>query len=138
MRPLETPLFAAIYRASSRAGVVVRTPVVYRDRTLSARVVGDPAALQCALDAAPGSVDVQIDEIGRPSRRVDDPVATLSERQREAVAAAVGLGYYDQPRGATHEDVATELGCAPATASDHLQKAEAKLVHAATGTLEPG
>lgn len=54
----------------------------------------------------------------------------LSERQREAVTVAMELGYYEQPREATHEEIAAELGCAPNTASEHLQKAEAKLVEA--------
>jgi len=130
MRPLETPLFAAIHRASTQAGLVVRKPIVYRNGTMAARVVGDAAALQRALDAAPDSVDVQIDEIGRLRAQADGPVASLSDRQREAVAAAVELGYYNQPRGATHEDVAAELDCAPPTASDHLQKAEANIVRA--------
>ncbi|MDS0260278.1 helix-turn-helix domain-containing protein [Haloarcula sp. S1CR25-12] len=130
MRPLETPLFAAIHRASTQAGLVVRKPIVYRDGTMAARVVGDAAALQRALDAAPDGVDVRIDEIGRLRAGADGPVASLSDRQREAVAAAVELGYYNQPRGATHEDVAAELDCAPPTASDHLQKAEANIVRA--------
>jgi predicted DNA binding protein len=55
----------------------------------------------------------------------------LSDRQREAVRAALDIGYYDQPRGATHEDVAAALDCAPSTASEHLRKAEAELVRAA-------
>jgi predicted DNA binding protein len=128
MRPLETPLFAAIHRASTQAGLVVRKPIVYRDGTMSARVVGDAAPLQRALEASPDGVEVQIDEIGRLRWHPDDPVAKLSDRQREAVAVALELGYYDQPRGTTHEDVAAELNCAPSTASDHLQKAEANIV----------
>jgi predicted DNA binding protein len=130
MRPLETPLFGAIHRASTQAGLVVRKPIVYRNGTMEARVVGDTTALQRALDAAPDGVDVQIDEIGRLRAQADESVANLSDRQREAVVAALELGYYDQPRGAVHEDVAAELGCAPPTASDHLQKAEANIVHA--------
>jgi predicted DNA binding protein len=54
----------------------------------------------------------------------------LSDRQREALEVAVELGYYDTPREATHTDIAAELDCAPNTASDHLQKGEAKLVRA--------
>ena len=130
MRPRETPLFAAVHRASEQTGVVVRKPIVYRDGAMSARVVGDAAALQRALDAAPDGVEVRIDEIGRLQNHADDPVAWLSDRQREAVVVALELGYYEQPRGATHEDVAAELDCAPSTASDHLQKAEANIVRA--------
>lgn len=129
LRPLETPLFAAVHRASSHPGLVVRTPIVYRDGTMVARVVGDPEPLQRALEEAPDGVTVQIDEIGRLGADGDGP--GLSERQREALAVARELGYYDQPRDATHADVAAELGCTPQTASEHLQKAEAKLVDAA-------
>lgn len=64
---------------------------------------------------------------GFPSADVN-PATTLSERQREALRAALELGYYDTPREATHADVAAELDCAPNTASEHLQKGEAKLV----------
>ncbi|MFC6973551.1 helix-turn-helix domain-containing protein [Halomicroarcula sp. GCM10025709] len=130
MRPRETPLFAAIQRASTQPGLIVRKPIVYRDGTMSARVVGDASPLQRALDAAPDGVEVRIDEIGRLQWHADDPVVGLSDRQREAVTVALELGYYNQPRGATHEDVAAELGCAPPTASDHLQKAEANIVRA--------
>lgn len=130
MRPLETPLFAAIQRASTEAGLIVRKPIVYRNGTMSARVIGDASVLQRALDDAPNGVEVQIDRIGRLQSHSNDPVGTLSERQREAVGAALELGYYNQPREATHEDVAAKLDCAPPTASDHLQKAEAKIIRA--------
>ncbi|MFB6270785.1 MAG: helix-turn-helix domain-containing protein, partial [Halobacterium sp.] len=50
--------------------------------------------------------------------------------QREAVEAALELGYYDDPRAATQADVADRLDCAASTAGDHLRKAEAKLVRA--------
>jgi predicted DNA binding protein len=131
LRPLETPLFAAIHRASAQAGIIIRKPIVYRNGTMSARVVGDAVALQRAFEAAPGSIEVRIDEIGQLQGHADNPVVRLSDRQREAVTVALELGYYNQPRGATHEDVAAELDCAPPTASDHLQKAEATIIRAA-------
>jgi len=128
--PAAIPLFSAIAEALARTGLIVRKPVVYRDGTAHAHVVGDPEPLQAALDAAPPGVDVRIDEIGTYPCARATPGTSLSDRQREAVDVALELGYYDQPRGATHEDVAAELDCAPATASDHLQKAEAKLIRA--------
>lgn len=59
--------------------------------------------------------------------------ATLTARQREAVEAALSLGYYDIPREASYEDVAEAMGCAPSTAAEHLRKAEGKLVGSAFG-----
>lgn len=137
MRPLETPVFAAIHRASTRAGVVVRTPVVYRDGEVHGRAVGDPDALQRAFDVGTEDLDVRVEEVGAV-RLPGDPAATLSDRQREAVEAALELGYYDRPREATHEDVAAAIGCAPATASEHLQKAEATLVRSGMDALRRG
>jgi len=130
-RPLSTPMFDAIHRARTRPGMVVRKPVVYRDGDMHFRVVGEPAALQAALEEAPEAMDLRIDEIVTPGGGPDLPAAGLSDRQREAVEVAVELGYYDRPRGATHADVAAELGVTPSTASRHLQTAEAKLVTAA-------
>lgn len=138
MRPLETSMFDVIHRASTHAGFVIRKPIIYRDGNMYARVVGDPEPLQRAFEDVPSEIDVQIDEIGRFRGSMDDSRMTLTDRQREAVRAALELGYYDQPRGATHENVAAKLGCAPPTASDHLQKAEAKLIRTVMDELGPG
>lgn len=135
MRPLQTQLFDALHQASTNNGLVVRTPIVYRDGKMCGTAVGWADTLQDALEDVPDAVDIRVDEIGRFRGGPDEPTAELSKRQQEAVQAALELGYYDQPRGGTHEDVAEKLDCAPATASDHLQKAEAKLVRAATDEL---
>lgn len=129
------PMFGMVEDALARAGLVVRRPLVYREGRIHGHVVGDSAALQAVLDEAPDAMDIGIDEIGQfPSARVN-PASRLSERQSEALDAALDLGYYDQPRRATHEDVADRLGCAPNTASEHLQKGEAKLIRAGMETF---
>lgn len=137
MRPAETPLFGALQRLGPQAGLVIRTPIVYRDGEVQCRAVGDPAPLQAALDVAPDAFKVRIDELGSFRGILDDPRNALSDRQLEALRTAHRLEYYDQPRGATHEDVADELDCSPAAASDHLQRAEAKLVDAVLDDLGP-
>jgi len=137
MRSPETPLFDRIHEMGSGEGFVIRTPFVYRDGEMYGRAVGDPDPLQRALEEVPAEIDVRIDEVGAFRGGLDDPAVRLSDRQREALVVARDLGYYETPREATHEDVADALGCAPATASDHLQKAEAKLVDAATDEFGP-
>jgi predicted DNA binding protein len=119
-----------VFELLTTDGVVVVKPVVYRDGAVHANVVGDGATLQAAMERLPPFVDVRIDEIGSYDGGPDAPAAQLSERQREAVLAAMELGYYDHPRQATHEEVAAAIGVAPSTASEHLQKAESKLVRA--------
>lgn len=135
LRPLETPLFQALHRRGPHAGLVIRTPIIYGDGRIAGRAVGDPEALQRVLDDTPDTFDIRVDEISRYQGGLDNPETTLSDRQREALETAHELGYYEQPRRATHEEIADELGCSAVTASDHLQKAEAKLVDAAVDEM---
>ncbi|PSP55025.1 hypothetical protein BRC74_00310, partial [Halobacteriales archaeon QH_7_68_42] len=92
-------------RGSPQPARVVRKPVVFRDCAMSYRLFGEAASIQAALERVPDAMDVDI----------------------EAVGTLRGA------REATHADVAERLGCAPGTASEHLRKAEAKLVDAACG-----
>ncbi|WP_345775635.1 helix-turn-helix domain-containing protein [Halobellus rufus] len=52
----------------------------------------------------------------------------LTSKQRYVVETALRLGYYNRPRQLTHEDIASELDCAPSNVSTHLQLAESKLI----------
>lgn len=128
--PDALPFFRTFLVLTARAGLLVRSPVVYSDFETSGEVVGDAAVLQTAVDAAPRTVDVTIEEVGsRPSLRTD-PFSELSTRQRETVLTAFEHGYYRHPRETTHAELAEKLGCAPNTVSEHLQKAEVKLIEA--------
>lgn len=135
VRPDASPLSAAVFRALTRTGLVVDLPVVYREGSVHATFVGEAGALQSALDAFPSAVTVDVEEVGAFGG--GNPASALSDRQREAVLAGLELGYYTVPRQATHRDVAARLGCAPSTASEHLQKAEAKLVRVAMDDVAP-
>jgi predicted DNA binding protein len=136
-RPRETPLFATVNEARARGGLVVRKPVVFRDSVMTCRVFGESEAVQSTLESLPDAMDVRIDEVATLRGDHGRPTASLSTRQREALLVADELGYYDQPRGATHADVADRLGCATGTAGEHLRKAEATLVADAIASLGP-
>jgi hypothetical protein len=90
-------------------------------------VVGRAADVQAVVDGFPSEYDVRVDRVSSYGRGMAGSASPLTERQREAVVTAVDLGYYDVPRTASVEDVATELDCAPSTASNHLRKAQARL-----------
>lgn len=124
-------LLRDVFGTLSREKLIAAKPVVYRDRQIHARIVGNERTLQRAIEAMPSEVAVDITKFGDFDRHHDAPTSELSERQRAALLTAFDLGYYEQPRQATHEDVADRLGCAPNTATEHLQKAESKLVAAA-------
>ena len=54
----------------------------------------------------------------------------LPDRQRMVLDKAVELGYYDRPRGCTQRIIAEALNIKQATVSEHLQSAEATIIHA--------
>jgi hypothetical protein len=62
---------------------------------------------------------------------------SLTDRQREVLPTAFELGYFDVPRAVTTREVAAELDLDPSTVSEHLQRAERRLLNsvfeAATG-----
>lgn len=58
----------------------------------------------------------------------EDPLDSLTDRQREIVETAYEMGFYDVPRDASAEDVASELGVDASTVAEHLQRAEKNLL----------
>ncbi len=120
-----------IFDLLSREGLIVVKPIVYRNGAVHASWVGESDILQATIAAMPEEVDVEIEAVGGLTGENSSILESLSVRQREALEAALEVGYYDRPRTATHEDVAKAMDCAPSTASEHLLKAESKLVRAA-------
>jgi len=126
--PSQTVLGEHLFELLASSALVVLRPVVYREGTVRAQFVGEDAEIQTVMDHFPSSVDVEVHAITGTIPQPETAAEQLSERQREALRVALAVGYYDSPRRATHEDVADRLDCAPSTASEHLQKAEATLV----------
>lgn len=115
--------------------VVVMPPVEYTpDGSVSYSVFGPSTAIQSALDEILEPITVSITEVGSLAAVPNEVETALSDRQQQAIRAAVELGYYEIPRTATHEDVAGAIGCAPSTAAEHLQKAESKLLRSVVNT----
>jgi predicted DNA binding protein len=54
------------------------------------------------------------------SRMLED----LTDRQREVLAIATGMGYYDEGSAVRVEDIADEVGLAGTTTWEHLSRAE--------------
>jgi predicted DNA binding protein len=96
-------------------------------------VVGRSADVQAVVDGFPEEFGVRVDRVGSYEQGLDG-AALLTDRQREAVAVALELGYYEVSRTASVADVAAELGCATSTAADHLRKAQARLARQAVDT----
>jgi predicted DNA binding protein len=114
--------------AFAQESIVVIPPVIYTDTgTAVFEVLGDPDDLRALLAALPASVDTTVERLGDYDRR-RSPQTVLTDRQREVVATATELGYYDVPRDATVADVAAELDITDSTVSTHLRKAESAVM----------
>jgi len=127
--------------AIDRPGVLLVPPLEYRmDGTLVASLVGPAEALSATVEAIPDAIDPDILQIRPYGERSFRAAGALTDRQREIVQAALDVGYYDEPRQASLEDVAAETGCAASTAGEHLRKAEgAVLERVVSGPVtEPG
>lgn len=115
-------------------GLVPVFPVEYHhDGSLSVRVVGPPAALQAAVEGTPDGVRTSVEQVGEYDLGRPPIPPGLPPRQREALVVAHEMGYYAVPRETTRDEVARALDCAPATASEHLRKAERHLVETFLG-----
>lgn len=129
-RPSESD--RALYDAFAGTTLVAVPPITFlADRRVSMQVLGEAADVDAAVAAVPDGFDVSLEaatEMGPTGGRVD-----LTGRQREALAAAEAVGYYDVPRSGSVRDVAARLDVSASTAGSHIRKAEATL---ARGYLE--
>ncbi len=55
---------------------------------------------------------------------------SLTDRQREVLETAHGMGYFEHPKRANAGEVAETLGISPSTFSEHLSAAQSKLMDA--------
>lgn len=129
VRERETEQFRRFHAAFEQPTLMVVPPLAYRPHGIMAfDVVGEPAALEGVLDGLPEGIAAEVREVGEYDTRPGTLATDLTARQREALAAARRVGYYEIPRTGSVADVAAALDCAPSTASNHLRKAEIRLV----------
>ena len=121
-------------QAFADLNVVPVPPVVYdSDANFRLTVVGTGDHLRALLSDLPDDIDVTVEAIGEYDRRHAPVAGELTDRQLEAVATAVELGFYEVPRDAGVADVAAALDCAESTASALLRKAEAGVMRRLVG-----
>ncbi|WP_247002541.1 helix-turn-helix domain-containing protein [Halosolutus gelatinilyticus] len=124
----------SLFENFTRGSLLTVPPIeCHDDGTNTFTIVGTQADIQAAVDGVPEDVRVTIEAVGGDSVAPESAIGRLSRRQREAIETAFAIGYYDVPREATIADLAGELDCGRATAAEHLQKGESKLLAALVG-----
>jgi predicted DNA binding protein len=68
-------------------------------------------------------------KLGAESLHSPEFVDMLADKQRIVLDKAIEMGYYSRPRGCTQRDIAEVMNIKQATVSEHLQSAEAKIIH---------
>ncbi|WP_162354474.1 helix-turn-helix domain-containing protein [Natrialba swarupiae] len=107
--------------------LVVLLPVTFHPDSVELTVVGTQSDLSSAFETLPSALEATVLEVGTYRESLHRG-RSLTERQREVLAVAYELGYYDQPSETSHEQIADRLECAPSTVGEHLRKAEKRLV----------
>jgi predicted DNA binding protein len=116
------PLLLAAVQA---AGIPLSFPVEVRDGRAHLAVTA-PRDRIAALGEALDDLGLAY-SLDRLYASVDD-ATPLTDRQREALLAALEHGYYDTPRETTLSALAGELGVAKSTLSERLHRAEEAVV----------
>lgn len=126
---MSTAILRRLMNSFTNGSLLVVPPVeCHQDGSLLMTFVGSSTEIQAAIDGVPKGITTTIEEVGGGEIHRDGIANQLSDRQREAIITGIEVGYYDTPRQATNNDIATSMGCSPSTASEHLRKAESKLI----------
>lgn len=121
----------AMFDPFQRTGIVVVPPVDFRPSGIvRLTLIGERGPLGDALAELPDRIESDVLRIGEYDWRQDLFDPGLTDRQFDALAAAVESGYYEYPRSGTVEEVAERIDAAPSTASEHLRKAESAMMSA--------
>lgn len=108
--------------------VLALPPFEHTDEGLRVTLAGTQERIRKAASLVPADISVKLEGVEPYDPERDEIVAQLTERQRDVLAAAVELGYYETPRRATHADIAETLGSSTGTVGEHLRKIEAKVL----------
>ncbi|WP_254840070.1 helix-turn-helix domain-containing protein [Natronomonas marina] len=126
-RPTET-----VARLLSIVGdneIVLKTPIdCLDDGGVRVTLVGDDETIQRVVDSIPDSLRLSLEGIGDYHPDSEQLFSVLTERQQEILEAAVELGYYEEPRQATHEEIARTVDVSAGTVGEHLRKVEGKVL----------
>lgn len=95
------------------------------DGGLRVTYIGTEAAFTDVLSEQPEGVRIEVERTGTYTPSPRHIVSRLTERQREVLQAAITLGYYQEPRKATHDEIAAVAGLSETTVGEHLRKVEA-------------
>ena len=123
-----TELSRRMLRQRRESTVMMEMPVdVHEDGSLELTFAGEDEDFDHGMLASNDAYDLEVLETGHRPPSADSVFGALTERQQDVLDAAVRLGYYENPRGATQADVADAVDATPSTVGEHLRKIESRI-----------
>lgn len=121
-----TPFVEQMLEQRRRASFVVQLPVEYTaDGGRRITIVGREEDFAGEPVDVPDGVRMELVSTGPYQPGAGHVFSDLTARQREVLETALELGYYENPRGTTHEEIAGVVGVEPGTVGKHLRNVEA-------------
>ena len=87
--------------------------------------IGTKAAFTDLLSEQPEGIRIEIEQTSEYTPGPRHVASRLTKRQREVLRVAITLGYYCEPRGTTHAEIAAATELSETTVGEHLRKIEA-------------
>lgn len=122
-------LIKSIFAIPQNHDLILDLPMEYAEGgALRVTAIGKLETFRKASEEMTEDVGLQLLSMGDYVPGDEGLYAQLTDRQREILAAAVEVGYYEVPRQASHKDIADHLGIASATVGEHLRKIESTVL----------
>jgi predicted DNA binding protein len=110
--------------------LVIDTPVRFTpEDNLKITYLGTDETLKALFEHAEAMDSITFDvlNVGNFETEQSSFSRLLTSRQEQVLEAAVELGYYNEPRRASLEDVGNATGISPGTVGEHLRKVEERV-----------
>ena len=104
------------------------TPSRFSEGSFVLGCTGELSDLRKFVNLMEGLGEVKVLKMQPAIFHNEDLLDTLTDKQREALKAAMRNGYYDYPRRISATELAERLGLSKTTLVEHLRKAEGRLM----------
>lgn len=118
-------------------GGYLSVPFEIRDGRARISYLGDGKQVKAFLEGIEGlGIKYRVAKITDAKFPQDSPLSRLTEKQRRVLVAAYQLGYYDEPRRISSEELAKRMKVGSSTLINHRRRAERHLLAELIGRWE--